>query len=199
MADGAKIFGPSLLHEFEIFVFRERGVEGEMPGLAVDDHIAGRPGAFFPVPGDFAELFDRTPHVVRISRLAVKFDGVEGSGAAVSLLTNVVIVKCRRGPFDERGALRRFLAKFLGIETAVTQEFRGETFLFISQAQQQMLGADVAMGQPVCLISCILENALGFVAEWQVDGGRCGVATRVPLVDSGAYRFDATRRLQKSK
>ena len=55
-------------------------------------------------------------------------------------------------------------------QPALVQDFGGEALFFAQQAEQQMLGADVLVVQPLGFFGAIGQHALAFVAERQIDG-----------------------------
>ncbi len=57
-------------------------------------------------------------------------------------------------------------------QPALMQDLRRKTFLFAQQSEQQMLGADVLVIQPLCFFRAVREHALAFVAEREIDRSR---------------------------
>ncbi len=69
---------------------------------------------------------------------------------------------------------------------------------FLAQnAQQQVLGADVVVQQPVGFLGGILEHALGFGAEGDFNGGRDLLAKHGPAFDFLANTFEREVRAGK--
>ena len=58
------------------------------------------------------------------------------------------------------------------LEAALVQDLRGKAFLFAQQTEEQMLGADVFVREPLGLFRGIGQDALAFIRERQIDGGR---------------------------
>jgi hypothetical protein len=76
-----------------------------------------------------------------------------------------------RRSFLLRGAAQ-LVANLRQLEAALLQNLRGEALLFAQQAQQQMLGADVLVAQPLGFFRRIGQHPLALVRERQVHGGR---------------------------
>ena len=66
----------------------------------------------------------------------------------------------------------QLFANLRQLEAALLQDLRGEALLLAQQAQQQMLGADVLVAQPLGLLGRIGQDALALVRKRQVDRGR---------------------------
>ena len=77
----------------------------------------------------------------------------------------------------------KFLADGRQTETALMQNFGSEAFLFAQQTQEQVLGANVLMGETFRLFRGIGEHALTLIAQRQIDGGRY-------LLANGGVAFD---------
>src|SRR6516225_9415473 len=77
----------------------------------------------------------------------------------------------KRG-LQSRGGFQKILAKFLGIESAGLQKLCSKRFLFVSEAQQQVLRTDMAMVQTVCFFGRVFEDTSGLVVERQVSMSR---------------------------
>ena len=76
-------------------------------------------------------------------------------------------------------------------QTALVQDLRGEALLFAQQAQQQVLGADVLVIQPLGFFRAIGQHAFALVAQRQVHGGRNLLADRgvsFDLLADGLHR-----------
>ena len=63
-------------------------------------------------------------------------------------------------------------------QTALVQDLGGEALLFAQQAEQQVLGADVLVVEPLGFFGAIGQHALALVAERQIDGSRNLLAHR---------------------
>jgi hypothetical protein len=71
--------------------------------------------------------------------------------------------------------------------------------LFAKDAEQQVLGANVVVQQPVGLFGCKLQHALGFGAERDLDRGRNLLPEHGPAFDFLADVFRARGEIaQKS-
>ena len=66
---------------------------------------------------------------------------------------------------------RQFLPNGGEPQPALVQDLRGEALLFAQQAEQQVLGADVLVVQPLGLFGAVGQNALAFVAQRKIHGG----------------------------
>ena len=77
------------------------------------------------------------------------------------------------------------------------QDFGGEALLFAQQAQQQMLGADVLVVQPLGFFGAIGQHALALMAERQIHGGGNLLANRGVSFDLLANRFHRGVRTQE--
>ncbi len=64
---------------------------------------------------------------------------------------------------------RQFFANGGKPQSALVQNLGGEALLFAQQAQQQVLGADVLVIQPLGLFRAISQHALALVAQRQID------------------------------
>ena len=76
-------------------------------------------------------------------------------------------------------------------QPALVQNFRGEALLLAQQAQQQVLGADVLVIQPLGLLGAIRQHALALVAQRQIHRSGNLLADRgVPfdLLADGLHR-----------
>src|SRR6185437_1339790 len=82
-------------------------------------------------------------------------------------------------------------------ETALMQDFGGETFLFAEQAEQEVLRADVLVIQTFRFFGAIGEDALALMTEGEVDGGGHLVADGCVAFDLLADRFDGCVGTQK--
>ena len=65
---------------------------------------------------------------------------------------------------------RQFFADGGKAQSALVQDLGRETFLFAQQAQQQVLGADVLVVQPLGFFGAVGQHALALVAERQIHG-----------------------------
>ena len=81
---------------------------------------------------------------------------------------------------DERCDLFAHLRK---AQAALVQNLGGETLLFAQQSEQQMLGADVLVIQPLGFFGAIGQHALALMAERKID--RSG-----HLLANGGVRFN---------
>ena len=52
------------------------------------------------------------------------------------------------------------------------QNVRSEAFLFPQESEEEMLGTDMLVIEPLGLLGAISEHALAFMAQRKVDGGR---------------------------
>ena len=66
---------------------------------------------------------------------------------------------------------RQFLADGGKPQAALVQNLRGETLFFAQQPEQQMLGADVLVAQPLGFLGAISQHAFALVAEGQIHAG----------------------------
>ena len=92
---------------------------------------------------------------------------------------------------------RQFLADGGQPQTALVQDLRGETLLFAQQAQQQVLGADVLVVQPLGFFRAIGQHALAFVAQRQIHGGGNLLADGGVAFDLLADRLHGGMRTQE--
>jgi hypothetical protein len=74
----------------------------------------------------------------------------------------------------------------------------GKTFLFAHQSQHQVLGAYVTVRQPLRLFSGISQNALGFVAQRQIDRSGNLFAKRGVALNLFPDGFDRCVRAQEA-
>ena len=83
------------------------------------------------------------------------------------------------------------LAHLRQAQAALMQDVGGETLLFAQQSEQQMLGADVLVIQPLGFLRAIGQHALALMAQRQIDRGRNLLAqrgVRFDLLANGFYR-----------
>ncbi len=89
--------------------------------------------------------------------------------------------------FDHRLTIRngpgQFVANRNKAQSALMQDFRGNTFLFPQNAQKEVLCADMTMIQSLRFLVGIGEDALALVRKGQVDRGR-------DLLANGRARFN---------
>src|ERR1700686_2990254 len=78
------------------------------------------------------------------------------------------------------------------------QNLGGEALLFSQQSKEQMLGADVAMGEALGFFCGIREHAFALIAQWEINRGRDLLADGRVSFDLLADRFDRGVRPQKS-
>jgi hypothetical protein len=78
------------------------------------------------------------------------------------------------------------------------QDFRGKTLLLAQQAQQQVLGADVLVREPLGFLRRVGKHALALVAERQVYRGRYLFPDGGVAFDLLADRFDRGMRTQEA-
>ena len=80
-------------------------------------------------------------------------------------------------------------------QAALVQNLGGEAFLFAQQTQQQMLGADVLVAEPLGFLGAIGQHALALVAQRQIDGRGNLLANRgVPSI---CLRMDSTAACER--
>ena len=72
---------------------------------------------------------------------------------------------------SSRTAAGQFFANGGEPQPALVQDFGGEALFFAQQAQQQVLGADVLVIQPLGFFGRVGQHALALVAERQIDRG----------------------------
>ena len=78
------------------------------------------------------------------------------------------------------------------------EDFGGEAFFFAQEAEEQMLGADVLVGEALGLFSGVGQHALALVGEREVDGGRDFLADGGVAFDLFADGFDRGVRAKKA-
>ena len=83
-------------------------------------------------------------------------------------------------------------------QAALVQNLGGKALLFAQQAEQQMLGADVLVVQPLGFLGAIGQHALALVAQRQIDRGRNLLADGGVAFDLLANRFDRRVGAQKA-
>src|SRR5579883_2741202 len=93
---------------------------------------------------------------------------------------------------------RQFLANRGEAQAAFVQDLRGEALFLAQQAQQQVLGADVLVVQPLGLFRAIGQHALALVAEGQVHGSGNFLADGGVAFNLLPDRFDSGVRAQKT-
>ena len=79
--------------------------------------------------------------------------------------------RCDGCAFLLRGA-RQFFADGRKPQAALVQNFRREALLFAQQAQQQVLGPDVLVREPLGFFRRVGEHTLTLIAQGQVDRSR---------------------------
>ena len=67
---------------------------------------------------------------------------------------------------------RQLLADGRKPQPALVQDLGGKAFLFAQQAEQQVLGADVLVVQPLGFFGAVSQHALALVAQRQIDRSR---------------------------
>ncbi len=77
----------------------------------------------------------------------------------------------------------QLFANLRKLQAALLQNLGGEALLFAQQTQEQMLGADVLVAQPLGFFGRIGQHALALVRKRQVDAGR-------DLFANGGVRLD---------
>jgi hypothetical protein len=70
------------------------------------------------------------------------------------------------------GDAGQLVANLRQLQAALLQNLRGKALFFAQQAQQQVLGADVLVAQPLGFFRRIGQHPLALVGERQVHGGR---------------------------
>src|SRR4030095_11382105 len=78
------------------------------------------------------------------------------------------------------------------------EDGRGDRSLLAKNAEQQVLGADVVVQEPVRLFGGVLQDALGFSAERNLNGGRNLVAEDRAAFDVLANVFEREVRSGKN-
>ena len=68
------------------------------------------------------------------------------------------------------GTGRKFLANSFDLQPAFLQQVCSQAFFFAQKAQQQVLGANVLLLEPVRLLGGVGEHALGLMAQRKIDG-----------------------------
>ena len=77
------------------------------------------------------------------------------------------------------------------------QNLRGKALFFPQQTQQQMLGADVPVRQPLRFFGGIGQHALAFIAQRKIDRGRDLLPNRGVSFDLLADGLDRGVRAQE--
>ena len=83
-------------------------------------------------------------------------------------------------------------------QAALVQDFGGEALLFAQQAEQQMLGADVLVVQPLGFFRAIGQHALALVAQRQIHRSGNLLADGGVAFDLLADGFDGGVRAQEA-
>ena len=91
----------------------------------------------------------------------------------------------------------QFLADRVQTQSALVQDFRSNALLFAQNSQQQVLGADMAMIQPLRFFGGVGENSLALVRKRQIDRRRHLLANGRPAFDLLANALDRGRIAKK--
>ena len=97
-----------------------------------------------------------------------------------------------------RRRARDLLAHLRQPQPALVQDLGGEALLLAQQAEQQMLGADVLVIQPLRFFGAIGQHALALVAQRQIHRGRDLLANRGVRFDLLADGLDRRVRAQEA-
>ncbi len=92
---------------------------------------------------------------------------------------------------------RDLLADLGEPQAALVQNLGGEALLLAQQPEQQVLGADVLVVEPLGLLGAVGQNALALVAERQIHRGGNLLANRGVRFNLLANRFDGGVRPQE--
>jgi len=78
------------------------------------------------------------------------------------------------------------------------QDVGGEAFFLAQEPQQEMLGSDVLVVEPLGLLRAIRQHALALMAQRQVDGSRHFFAQRGVRLDLLTNGFDGRARTEEA-
>ncbi len=103
-------------------------------------------------------------------RIELAFHGRLGEVAAeLAQQAGLALALLRLGFF--LGNAAQLFANLRQLQAALLQDLRGKALFLAQQAQQQMLGPDVLVAQPLGLLGRIGQHALALVGERQVHAG----------------------------
>jgi hypothetical protein len=77
----------------------------------------------------------------------------------------------------------KLFAHSIELHAALLQQLRSKACLLAKQPQQEVLGADMLVAQPLSLFRRVSQNALALIGQWQIDA--CG-----DFLACGCARFD---------
>ena len=70
------------------------------------------------------------------------------------------------------GGAGEFFAHSKELQAALVEDFGGEALFFAQEAEEQMFGANVLVGEALGLFRGIGQHTLAFIGEGEIDGGR---------------------------